>query len=171
MILHFYFLGHESIKTSALGADDHEPAPRHHPLLPHLPSLPPLHALRASQHWASPNQPGQPGAWAWKPTAPIRPWLSHAQLGAVQQVRIYFHNCISYMIYLKWNNIKIQYHKNISHAYLYRYQNSFSSIFLIFVFVSISKLYLQNISNLYLSTSPPQSSPVNLAQPPLQHEN
>ena len=110
MILHFYFLGHESIKISALGADDHEPAPRHHPLLPHLPSLPPLHALRASQHWASPNQPGQPGAWAWKPTAPIRPWLSHAQLGAVQQVRIYFHNCILYMIYSKWNNIKFLMH-------------------------------------------------------------
>merc|ERR1719500_1869473 len=45
----------------------------------HLSALPPLHALRASQHWASPNQPRQPGAWAWKPTTPIGPRLSHSQ--------------------------------------------------------------------------------------------
>jgi len=64
------------------GSDNGEPAASHHSLFTHLP---PLHALRASQHWASPNQPRQPGAWARKPPTPIRPRLSHSQLWALQQ--------------------------------------------------------------------------------------
>ena len=79
----FVFLIFSKIMFWIPGADDDEPAPRDHPLLPHLPALPPLHALRASQHWASPNQPRQPGAWAWKVT-----WIIFFKMMMIARVKI-----------------------------------------------------------------------------------